>query len=180
MHERRFHGNIVRLWAPERVALLEVEWVVRFCLEGINARTALDVGVGSGVFAEAFAKAGLEVSGIDPLPEIVEAAETFVPSGKYRQGIAESLPYPGASFDIVFLGHVLHETDHPLIPLQEAKRVARKRIVILEWPYRVEEQGPPIGERFKSEMVKGFLRQAGFTAIGRPVLSHMDLYLLDL
>jgi ubiquinone/menaquinone biosynthesis C-methylase UbiE len=168
------------LRAPERVALLEVDRVVRFCLDGIQVQTALDVGVGSGVFAEAFAKAGLEVSGIDPVLEMVRSAQMFVPTGTFCQGIAEKLPYPDASVDIVFLGHVLHETDHPLIALQEAKRVARKRVVILEWPYRVEEQGPPIGERLKTEVIEALLRQTGFKNIERPALSHMDLFLLNI
>jgi len=51
-HERRFHGGAERLRAPERVALLETEAVTRLCVEGIDAVTILDVGTGTGIFAE--------------------------------------------------------------------------------------------------------------------------------
>ena len=34
------------------------------------------------------------------------------------------------------LGHVLHETDDPVAALVEARRAARLRVVVLEWPYR--------------------------------------------
>jgi hypothetical protein len=43
MNKRRFHGEIARLRAPERLALLETERVVDTCLEGITARNVLVV-----------------------------------------------------------------------------------------------------------------------------------------
>jgi ubiquinone/menaquinone biosynthesis C-methylase UbiE len=176
MHERRFHGNIERLRSPERVARIEVDRIIQLSLEGIDAATMLDVGVGSGLFAEAFSRAGIDVSGIDPVPEMIAAANSFVPVGHFGLGTAEQLPYPDKTFDIVFLGHVLHETDHPLAALQEAKRVARQRIVILEWPYKEEDQGPPIGERMTPETILTLLTNVGLMNIERPVLKQMELY----
>ena len=41
----------------------------------------LDVGTGSGLFAEVFFKRGLEVSGVDANPEMLIAARQFVPKG---------------------------------------------------------------------------------------------------
>ena len=43
---------------PERVARLEVERVVSLCLETADFKSVLDVGVGSGLFSEAFSKQG--------------------------------------------------------------------------------------------------------------------------
>ena len=99
-----------------------------------NFRNVLDVGTGTGLFAESFSERGLEVSGLDANPEMLVAAHQFVPKGIFREGTAEALPYPDSSFDLVFLGLVLHESDEPLKTLKEARRVARKRVCILEWP----------------------------------------------
>ena len=83
MHERRFTGEVERLRAPERIARLEIDRVVNLCLEGVRTDNVLDVGTGSGVFAEAFSQRVKSVAGIDPNPEMLEAAKKFVPSGTY-------------------------------------------------------------------------------------------------
>ena len=74
MHERRFHGEVERLRSPERLALLETERVADACLEGVAARTVVDIGTGSGIFAETFVARGLDVTGIDVNPHMVEVA----------------------------------------------------------------------------------------------------------
>ncbi len=153
MNERTFHGDIERLRDPKRLALLEADCVVALTLDGIEAKNVLDVGVGSGIFAHAFAARGLAVAGIDTNPEMIPIARKYVPGGDLRQASAEALPYPEHSFDLVFLGFVLHETDDAVKTLSEARRVARKRVAILEWPYLEEEGGPPLAHRLKSEQV---------------------------
>jgi ubiquinone/menaquinone biosynthesis C-methylase UbiE len=132
MHEKRFDGAVEWLRAPERVARLEVERVVSLCLESADLKSVLDVGVGSGLFAEAFVQRGLEVAGVDVNPEMIAAARQFVPQGDFREATAEALPYPEGSFDLVFFGLLLHESDEPLDVLQEARRVSRQRVCILE------------------------------------------------
>jgi ubiquinone/menaquinone biosynthesis C-methylase UbiE len=143
MHERRFNGEIERLRAPQRLALLEVDRVVNLCLEGIHVNSVLDVGTGSGIFAEAFSNKGKSVTGIDPNPEMLKAAKEFVPTGTLLLGTVEEIPLEDKSFDLVFLGHVLHESDDSIKALSESKRVAKKIICILEWPYKQEESGHP-------------------------------------
>jgi hypothetical protein len=61
-HKRRYAGGAERLRAPQRMALLETVRVVQLCGEGISAATVLDVGTGSGVFAEAFVAAAKRVA----------------------------------------------------------------------------------------------------------------------
>ena len=147
MHEKRFAGDVERLRSSERVERLEVERVTALCLEGGQFTSVLDIGTGSGLFAESFSKKGLEVSGVDASPEMLAAARQFVPKGDFRAGTAEALPYPDGSFDLVFLGLVLHESDDPLKAIQEAHRVARQRVGILEWPYEEAVFGPPLAHR---------------------------------
>jgi ubiquinone/menaquinone biosynthesis C-methylase UbiE len=179
MHERRFQAEIERLRAPERLARLEVDRVVQACLEGLTARSVLDVGTGSGVFAEAFAAHGLEVSGVDVNPAMIEAAQRFVPGGHFHLAPAEALPLPDHSVDVVFMGLVFHEVDDAAQTLAEAKRVGRSRLVILEWPYRTEEFGPPLAHRVPPETIIAQAEAAGFQKIETLPLDHLVLYRLS-
>ncbi len=180
MHEKRFSGAVERLRAPERVARLDVERVVSLCLESSKTRNVLDVGAGSGLFSEAFEKQGVEVSGVDSNPEMVPVARQFVPGGDFRLGAAEALPYPDASFDLVFLGLVLHESDEPLKALREARRVARQRVSILEWPYAEGEFGPPLEHRLNPASIAEMIQQAGFRHLESIPLAHTTLYRLEI
>jgi ubiquinone/menaquinone biosynthesis C-methylase UbiE len=178
MHEKRFHGGPERLRSSERLALLETERVVSLSLEGLTSPRVLDVGTGTGVFAEAFAGAAAAVTGIDPNPELLAAARDFVPNVTFREGVAEALPFPEHSFEVVFLGHVLHETDDPLTALREAQRVARRRVAILEWPWKRQDQGPPLEHRLRPARIRRLAGEAGFRSIERIRLASMDFYRL--
>jgi ubiquinone/menaquinone biosynthesis C-methylase UbiE len=179
MHERRFNREIERLRDSERVARMEVERVVDLTLEGLeNVHDLLDVGTGSGLFAEQFAARGINVSGVDANPAMLPAAEQYVPTGSFHEGTAEALPFPDASFDVVFMGLLLHETDDALAALQEAHRVVRRRVGVLEWPEEVGEFGPPAEHRLLQQTVEEFARQAGFQSVETIPLKHLVLYRL--
>jgi ubiquinone/menaquinone biosynthesis C-methylase UbiE len=180
MHEKLYDGGVERLRAPERVARLEVERVVALCLEDVDIKSVLDVGVGSGLFAEAFVQHRLEVAGVDVNPEMIVSAKQFVPKGDFRESTAEALPYPDATFDLVFFGLLLHESDEPLKALQEARRVSRQRICILEWPYQEEEFGPPLAHRLNPTKIGEMARQVGFTNLESIPLTHLVLYRLTI
>lgn len=179
MHERRFHGETDRLRSPERIKLLEVDRVVSLTIENLNPKSLLDVGTGTALFAEAFAKAGLNITGIDVSEEMIEKAKQHVPNGKFEKAVAEELPFPGKSFDVLFLGLVFHETDEPLKALQEARRTAKLRVSILEWAYKEEEQGPPLEHRLKPETIIEFVNKAGFKSFEKIDLNSLVLYRLE-
>jgi len=177
-HDRRYSSAAERLRAPERLALLEVPRVVSLCLEGIAAVSALDVGTGTGIFAEAFAEQGLAVAGNEPNSELLTLAHGHAPRASFHEGSAEKLPFEDRSFDLVFLGHVLHETDDRHAALAEARRVARLRVAVLEWPYLDEDRGPPLGHRLQPAQIEALARGAGFTSVERIDLTRMQLYRL--
>jgi SAM-dependent methyltransferase len=179
MHEKRFEGDIAKLRSPERVERLEVERVIDLCLEGGIIGSALDVGMGSGLFSESFSGRGLAISGVDANPEMIIAAYQFVPKGIFREGTAEALPYPDSSFDLVFMGLVLHESDEPLKALQEARRVARKRVGILEWPYQDGVFGPPLADRLNPDYLVDMFQKAGFRKWKLTELSNTVFYGLE-
>jgi SAM-dependent methyltransferase len=177
-HDHHFQGDPDRLRSPERVARLQLDRVVALALEGIEARSVLDVGTGTGLFAEAFAARGLVPTGVDDSDAMLELARAHVPRGTFQQAIAEALPFPDRSFDLVLLGFLLHESADPLQALREARRVARERVAILEWPYREEEHGPPLAHRIEPEGIARLVAQAGFAASDWVALGSSVLYRL--
>ena len=70
---------VQKLRVPDRIAQLQVPSVVSLCLEHGRFTNLLDVGTGSGLFAEAFAASGLHVIGIDPDPKMIAAAQKAAP-----------------------------------------------------------------------------------------------------
>lgn len=89
----------------------------------------LDVGCGDAGVLIAFAEAGARVSGVEPYVQSVErgrvrAAEHGV-EADIREGIAEALPYPDASFDVVLLDNVLEHVQDRERTLSEVHRVLR-------------------------------------------------------
>jgi SAM-dependent methyltransferase len=103
-----------------------------------------------------------------------------VPKADFRAGAAEALPYPDGSFDLVFLGLVLHESDEPLKALQEARRVAKKWVGILEWPYREGVFGPPLAHRLSPEDLADIFHKAGFRKWKLTELSNTVFYGLEI
>lgn len=179
MNERRFSGEIERLRADERVARLEIDRVVDLSLSETSAQSLLDIGTGSGLFAEAFAARGFKVAGVDLREDMLEAARQYVPGGDFRLAHMEQLPFADASFDLVFMGLVLHEADDLTNALSEAYRTARQRVMVLEWPYEAGEFGPPLDHRLRPEQVLDAARKAGFKSAEQIALQHMALFRLD-
>ena len=181
MNERRYDGEIERLRSPGRLALLEVERVVSLSLEGLDApKSMLDIGTGSAIFAEAFAAHGLSVAGIDLRDDMLAAARRYVPSGDFRKAHMEQLPFADDSFDLAFMGLVLHEADDLLTALQVARRVAKARVSVLEWRYEVQDFGPPMAHRLQPEIVRAAAEQAGFPTFDEQRLQSLVLYRLGI
>ena len=110
-----------RLVVPRRTAVL-ADTLSRGLFD---AQTALDVGCGEGSIDLLIQAAvpGLMIRGVDVLvwPEARIPVETF---DGYQ------LPFDDKSFDAVMFVDVLHHTDDPMVLLREAKRVARRAIVL--------------------------------------------------
>ena len=175
-NERRFHGKPDRLRSSERLALLEVNRVITLSIEGLELGRILDVGTGTGIFAEAFLAKSFEVVGIDTNGDMLEAARRLVPEAEFKQARAEAIPYGNGEFDLSFLGLLLHETDDPVQVLREARRVSRSRVVVLEWPYVRDGHKPPLEHRLSVERVLDIAKRAGLEQVEHQRLTHMDLY----
>jgi SAM-dependent methyltransferase len=84
-------------WSREHV----LDPVMLERVRGRGFRRALDVGCGEGRFCRMLAAAGIAATGIDPTRALLDQARLRDPSGDYREGRAEDLPFAAASFDLV-------------------------------------------------------------------------------
>ena len=180
LHERRYNHGIEKLRSPKRLALLEVERVSRLIFENLpKASSFLDIGTGSGVFAEKITALGLSVTAIDASLPMLQTAKSYVPGTFLNQAIAENLPFKNASFDVLFMGLVFHETDDHLKAMREAHRVSRQRTALLEWDCENLKFGPPHPDRVSPEQLTAFAHTAGFKQIETIHLEYLVLYRLD-
>ena len=171
-----YDEKITKLRRTARIAQLEVERVVGLCLETSRITDILDVGTGSGLFAEAFDLRGVKVFGIDPDPDMIRAARCLVPAVSFHVAAAEALPFAERAVDACFMGMVLHETADPDRSLLEARRVARNLVAVLEWPPAMPTDPPPPARRFDYEEIDRMGRRAGFRGISLLHLTDMVLY----
>jgi ubiquinone/menaquinone biosynthesis C-methylase UbiE len=112
-----------------------------------QARTALEVGCGTGHFSRWLAKRGLGVVGLDLSRPMLREAQHFE-NPPCLQGEARTLPFLDRTFDLVALITTLEFVDNPLRTLVEAVRVARQgpilgalnRCSLLAFQYRTSEK----------------------------------------
>jgi ubiquinone/menaquinone biosynthesis C-methylase UbiE len=100
-----------------------------------EVQSVLEVGRGAGSLAIAMAKEGFFVSCVDvsneALQQAKKRAEKLNINIAWKQGFAEALPFDDKSFDAITCCHTLEHVRDLDVTVQELKRVARKRIVIV-------------------------------------------------
>src|SRR5262245_46335583 len=93
-YEALFVPALFGQWAPIVADAAQIQ----------TGQRALDVACGTGVLArELITRTGPggSVAGIDPSPGMVAVAERLAPAVEWREGVAESLPFPDQYFDAV-------------------------------------------------------------------------------
>jgi SAM-dependent methyltransferase len=123
----RLWGARARDWADFQ------EGTVRPVFQAVLERTRvgpgtryLDAGCGSGMAAQMAAARGAQVSGVDAAEAMLSIARARVPTGDFRQGDLEQLPFADETFDVVTGFNSLQYAGNPVAALREVGRVAKR------------------------------------------------------
>jgi ubiquinone/menaquinone biosynthesis C-methylase UbiE len=105
----------------------------------------LDMGCGAGGAAMKASKRGAEVVGFDASANLLEVAAERLPEAEFSQGDIERLPYPDATFDVVFAANSVQYAEDQQQAAREALRVTKPdgKFVIGMWcePERCDMAG---------------------------------------
>lgn len=104
-------------------------------LKSSAADNLLDIGCGSGVFANLANQKGAAVTGIDATAELIEQARQRVPALKFLVGEMEELPFGDNEFTIVTGFNSFQYAANVKNALTEAKRVLKPggKLIAMIW-----------------------------------------------
>jgi SAM-dependent methyltransferase len=96
-----------------------------------RGETLLDVGCGTGRRLLAYRDLGLQVTGVDPSPSMLEIAERIAGKrAELHRAEAEDLPFDDNAFAYASVIHTLEFVEDPLAALEEIFRVTKDRVFI--------------------------------------------------
>jgi 2-polyprenyl-6-hydroxyphenyl methylase / 3-demethylubiquinone-9 3-methyltransferase len=122
----RFDALAAQWWDPagpmrplHAMNRLRVDWVLSRVRQRYPGPVRiLDVGCGAGLAAEAFARAGHDVLGLDAAAEALEAGRAHAEGQglalRYREGLAEDLLAEGARFPVITALEVIEHVPDPM------------------------------------------------------------------
>jgi SAM-dependent methyltransferase len=106
-----------------------------------TARHVLDLGAGTGKLTVRLVERGLDVTAVDPIPEMLEVLSSSLPDTPALLGTAEEIPLPDDSVDAVLVAQAWHWFD-PDRAAAEIARVLRPGGTLgLVWNSRDERLG---------------------------------------
>ncbi len=95
-----------------------------------KGESVLDVGCGKGLLGK------LIFSELGNAVHLLDISEKDPDAGlSYKTYDGKTIPFEGKSFDAVVLVNVLHHANDPRALLKEVARVAKKRVIIVEYTY---------------------------------------------
>ena len=118
------------LKSPNRRFAAELESrLMMDMLKPMSGETLLDIGCGTGASLQPFLDFGLQVTGIDASPYMLDMAIEKVHNRvDFYRGFAEDLPFDDNSFNYATLITALEFVDEPRQALEEACRVAKDKV----------------------------------------------------
>ncbi len=100
-------------------------------LKPMSGDSVLDIGCGTGPNLLLFIEKGLQATGLDPSPYMLDiAAKNVGNRADLHRGFAEDLPFDDNSFNYASLITTLEFVEDPKKALEEACRVAKDRLLI--------------------------------------------------
>jgi len=96
-----------------------------------DARSAVEMGCGTGHFADFLVQHGVRTIGLDRAPSMLIEARRRFPLVPVVLGDAHRLPFRDASTDLALFVTTLEFLEDPMRALREAVRVARQGVVVI-------------------------------------------------
>ena len=138
----------------------------------LEGRRVIDVGCGDGALARWMTKRGAHVTGVEVSPRMLSQARAAEAAGDehYMPGLAEDLPVPNRSADVVIYFNSLHHVEVTGLPkaMREAARVLEHGGVLY-----VSE---PMAEGPYFELMKPAHDETAVREAARQVLQHAPEY----
>jgi len=106
-------------------------WLVRDMIVPAKGQDVLVIGCGTGMCFPPLLQMGLQVSGLDPSPYMLEfAANKFGKSVELHRGFGEDLPFEDNTFNYACMVSSLEYVNNPRKTIEEATRVAKDQLFI--------------------------------------------------
>ncbi len=120
----RFSAQAGEWWNPRgafralhEMGPLRLSYIKAVAGGTLRGLAVLDVGCGGGLMAEAMAREGARVTGLDASAEAIAVAKEHAAKGglkiDYRQGSAEALAQTGATFDVITALEIVEHVADP-------------------------------------------------------------------
>jgi ubiquinone/menaquinone biosynthesis C-methylase UbiE len=121
-------------WCDQPGCRMSFDRETRLMLQLLNpmrGRRILDIGCGHGNGLKVLIEAGLEVTGLDPSPYMLDIARIRLGhQTELHRGVAEDLPFEDNAFHYACIVKALEFVEIPEKTLEEAFRVTRERVFI--------------------------------------------------
>ena len=162
--ERSWHG-------PEIIFGLMYEYLT-------SGESLLDIGIGTGLDAAIFQKAGINVYGIDGSKEMLKICEEKQVAVELKQLdlLQDNIPYDDDYFNHAIDNDIFHITGEIEKTLAELNRLLKKGGII---GFTIDEQDPGKDSEYKESETKGKFMKIN-EPYGFPVYRHADQYVMNL
>jgi SAM-dependent methyltransferase len=123
---------------------------VRWALEPAAAGPrVLDLGAGTGKVTASLVELGLDVTAVEPDPEMLAELSRRLPSVTALDGSAERIPLLGAAVDAIFVGQAFHWFDVGIAMTEMARVLRPGGVFVPMWNYE-DESVPWVAEFIES------------------------------
>lgn len=137
-----------------------------------EARTVIEIGAGTGMFAREFAERMLSgtLYAVDSEPTVLGWMREHLGTPErvdivVTDSDASSISLPDRIADLVYSVNLHHELDDPAKMLSEARRLLRPggTVAIVDWKQEATPKGPPMEHRVSTTEIRAQLASAGFS-----------------